>query len=219
MSQSKIYRGIASAKTQKGLVEFSNKLQMAGVEEFSNVLHEKSKIGIQVQDYSKGTGEKNVIVEANISPEEAQGLLDKAKAIFYFGCKGEFSKSWTEIFGEYVDEDGKKDGSSIVHKLWITRTPVDSKGQKMNYPWCISIENGKGKKAESSNSIVPNTYVCVKKAKKQVSDEDFIRMLRRVDTCIREFEGRAAGILFDEAYKRLQLEKEAREAQRAGVGK
>lgn len=206
MSQEKIYRSIAAAKNEKGLVEFANKLHMAELTHFSRLMAEDSKIGIVVQDYSKGTGEYNVIVEANILPEEAQELFERAKGISYYGCKGDFQKSWMKIFGEYADEKGEKDGNSIVHKLNITRKAKDPNGEPMRYPWTIDIENGKGKMREDKNALVSGTYVCLKKAQKKLSDEELIRVLRRVDSCIREFEGRCAEKLYEPAYRKLYAE-------------
>jgi len=209
MSQEKIYRGIASIKNEKSLVEFTNKLQVAELSQFSRLLGEKSKIGIVIQDYSKGTGKENIIVEANILPEEALGLLERAKAIVYYGGKGDFQDSWVKTFGEYEDEHGKKDGNAIVTKLMISRRSTDSSGKPMRYPWNIQIENGKGKMAEGKNALVSGTYVCLKKAYKQVSDEDLIGVLIRVSSCIREFEHHAASVLFDPALYQLKTEQDA----------
>lgn len=97
-----------------------------------------SCIGVVLQDYSKGKGDKTVRVTANLSPgffpfalSRMQNDLDK------------FDFHEEKIFGE-PDEHGL----STVTKLSIKRATIGTDGKPRNYPWCIILENGRAVKEQ-----------------------------------------------------------------------
>lgn len=147
-----ISRQISKYATTKKLIEFNDKMRLPPVEYYAHVQatgdknHEgknvTSLIGITMLDYSNGTGDKTVSVEANITPDELMYIFSKLNQ----GVE-KFEMSQDKIFGE-PDASGK----CSVTKLKIIRATVDAAGKPRNYPWFIQIENGKGIKAVNSTS-------------------------------------------------------------------
>lgn len=193
MSEEKyISKQIAKYATTKKLIEFNDKLRLPPLECYAHVQatgdknqegkNVNSLIGITMLDYSKGTGDKTVTVDANISPDELMYVYSKLNQ----GVE-KFEMSQDKIFGE---PDGT--GKCRVTKLKIMRATVDAEGKKRNYPWYIQIENGKAVKAKNEKSggsyIKANTYTEEAKVSVNINDFDFYKMLSRVQSYINVWE-------------------------------
>lgn len=193
MSEEKfISRQIAKYATNKKLIEFTDKMRLPPLETYAHIQatgdkdkkgnNVNSLIGITMLDYSNGTGDKTVSVEANVSPDEVMYIFSKLNQ-----GVDKFEMTQDKIFGE-PDENGK----STVTKLRIVRATVDKDGKPRNYPWFIQIENGKAVKAKNEKSggcyIKPNTFVSGAKAYVNINDFDMFKLLSRVQSFINAWE-------------------------------
>lgn len=187
-----ISRQIAKYATNKKLIEFNDKMRLPPIENYAHIqaTGDKNKdgknvnslIGITMLDYSNGTGNKTISVEANITPDELMYVYSKLNQ----GVE-KFEMSQDKIFGE---PDG--DGKCSVTKLKIIRATVDAKGKPRNYPWFIQIENGKAVKAKNEKSggsyIKSNTYVAGAKVYVNINDFDMFKLLSRIQSFINAWE-------------------------------
>lgn len=187
-----ISRQIAKYATDKKLIEFNDKMRLPPVECYAHIqaTGDKNKdgknvnslIGITMLDYSKGTGNNTVSVEANITPDELMYVFSKLNQ----GVE-RFEMTQDKIFGE-PDENGQ----CSVTKLRIARANVDAKGKPRNYPWFVQIENGKAVKAKNEKSggsyIKANTYVVGAKVFVNINDFDMFKLLSRVQSYINAWE-------------------------------
>lgn len=187
-----ISRQIAKYATDKKLIEFNDKMRLPPVECYAHIqaTGDKNKdgknvnslIGITMLDYSKGTGNNTVSVEANITPDELMYVFSKLNQ----GVE-RFEMTQDKIFGE-PDENGR----CSVTKLRIARANVDAKGKTRNYPWFVQIENGKAVKAKNEKSggsyIKANTYVVGSKVFVNINDFDMFKLLSRIQSFINAWE-------------------------------
>ena len=187
-----ISRQIAKYATDKKLIEFNDKMRLPPVECYAHIqaTGDKNKdgknvnslIGITMLDYSKGTGNNTVSVEANITPDELMYVFSKLNQ----GVE-RFEMTQDKIFGE-PDENGQ----CSVTKLRIARANVDAKGKPSNYPWFVQIENGKAVKAKNEKSggsyIKANTYVVGAKVFVNINDFDMFKLLSRIQSFINAWE-------------------------------
>ena len=187
-----ISRQIAKYATDKKLIEFNDKMRLPPVECYAHIqaTGDKNKdgknvnslIGITMLDYSKGTGNNTVSVEANITPDELMYVFSKLNQ----GVE-RFEMTQDKIFGE-PDENGQ----CSVTKLRIARANVDAKGKTRNYPWFVQIENGKAVKAKNEKSggsyIKANTYVVGAKVFVNINDFDMFKLLSRIQSFINAWE-------------------------------
>lgn len=187
-----ISRQIAKYATDKKLIEFNDKMRLPPVECYAHIqaTGDKNKdgknvnslIGITMLDYSKGTGNNTVSVEANITPDELMYVFSKLNQ----GVE-RFEMTQDKIFGE-PDENGQ----CSVTKLRIARANVDAKGKPRNYPWFVQIENGKAVKAKNEKSggsyIKANTYVVGAKVFVNINDFDMFKLLSRIQSFINAWE-------------------------------
>lgn len=187
-----ISRQIAKYATDKKLIEFNDKMRLPPVECYAHIqaTGDKNKdgknvnslIGITMLDYSKGTGNNTVSVEANITPDELMYVFSKLNQ----GVE-RFEMTQDKIFGE-PDENGQ----CSVTKLRIARANVDAKGKPRNYPWFVQIENGKAVKAKNEKSggsyIKANTYVAGARVFVNINDFDMFKLLSRVQSFINAWE-------------------------------
>lgn len=177
-----IQKQITKYVTTQKLLEFNDKLRLPPLEYYAHVhangdKNDKGKnvtslIGITMLDYSNGTGDKTVSVEANIAPDDLMFILmNIRKGTATFETKQE------KIFGE-----PDKDGKFQVTKLTITRSP------NMNYSWGIEIENGKAEKAKNAKTggsyIKAGTYTKDAIVKINLNDYDLYKQLWRVEQYI-----------------------------------
>lgn len=187
-----ISRQIAKYATDKKLIEFNDKMRLPPVECYAHIqaTGDKNKdgknvnslIGITMLDYSKGTGNNTVSVEANITPDELMYVFSKLNQ----GVE-RFEMTQDKIFGE-PDENGQ----CSVTKLRIARANVDAKGKTRNYPWFVQIENGKAVKAKNEKSggsyIKANTYVAGARVFVNINDFDMFKLLSRIQSFINAWE-------------------------------
>lgn len=191
---------ISKIQTDKKLIAFYDKLKMGTVDKYAQIhakrelapsgRKESSLIGVNIQDYSAGTGDKNTIVQYNLEPEQVQFILTRVEA----GC---LSFEWTanKIFGE-PDECGR----CIAQIVKITRNGVDAKGNPMRSPWNIYIANGRGVKDKNKTGgyyMRSGSFQADKYAYIQLTDMDFYVLLKRVDTYIKNWEILVSAVLVE----------------------
>ena len=210
MNEEFISNQIAVYKTSKSLIEFLDKLRVGTIQEYAHI-HATgdqvedgrkivSLIGIRMLDYTKGTGDKSVMVQANISPDEADFILSRLNAGF-----PEFEFRQEKIFG-----DPDATGYSQVTKLRILRAMTGSDGKPRNYPWYVEVENGKGLKMKSSTGgayIKPKSYQCMAKVYVNLTDLDLFKLLNRVSHYIKAWEFGIAPALIAKAKKEIENRK------------
>ena len=136
MEDNRIQNQIAIYMTNKKLCEFTDKLKPAPIEYYAHMhaqgeeqadgIRAYSCIGVVLQDYSNGTGDKTVRVTANLSPGFFPFVLSRMQ-----NDLDRFDFTEDKIFGE-PDEHGL----STVTKLSVKRASVGNDGKPRNYPWC-----------------------------------------------------------------------------------
>jgi hypothetical protein len=202
-----ISRQIAVYKTDKKLIEFNDKLNSAPMTTYAHIHAQAddgeagrniySNLGIVLQDYSNGTGDKTVRVTANISPDEAQYIFGKVKANVE-----KFEFALDKIFGTPDDS-----GYSKVTKLKILRAPTDKDGKPRNYPWYIECENGKGvaeKNKTGGTYLKGQSFVSENKVYVNLNDLDFFKLLNRVVSYIKIWESQyGASLMISGTVNRL----------------
>ena len=133
------------------------------------------------QDYSNGTGERNIITRFHLSPEQVQFFLTRLTAGFQ-----EFEWSISKIFGE-----PDQYGYSTAQQFSISRHSRMSNGQEMNNPWRIQIINGRGIKVQNRNGgsyMQSGSFQMEKSAFILLTDMDLYLLLKRVDAYVTEWE-------------------------------
>jgi len=208
MEKEYITNQIAVYKTNKKLIEFKDKLQYATPLKYAHIhsYGEKddkgrniiSNIGIVLQDYSNGTGDKTIKVEVNLAPEDIQYIFNRL-------CIGqeEFELSQEKIFPT-LDDSGKW----FVSKIIVKRATIGADGNKRNYPWCILVENGRGIPANTDSGgryIQPKSYVTDKKVFININDRDMFKLLKRVDSYIETWEKLYGSYLINQMIKTKDL--------------
>lgn len=186
-----ISRQIAVYKTNKKLVELLDKLNPAPLDTYAHIHAQGdavsdskklySNIGIVMQDYSAGTGDKLVRVEVNISPDDALYLFSRVQN----GVQ-QFEFTNEKIFGA-----PDKDGYSQVTKLKVVRATVGSDGKPRTYPWYIEAENGRGiaQKAQTGGTYCQkNSFRSTGKVFSNLNDVDFFKLFSRVAQYITAWE-------------------------------
>ena len=191
MEDQRIQRQISIYMTNKKLCEFNDKLKLAPVEYYAH-LHaqgekqgdgnrQRSCIGIVLQDYSNGTGDKTVRVSANLSPEFFAYVLSRVS----LGVE-RFEFNEDKIFGK-PDEQGM----SMVTKVSIKRASVGADGKPRNYPWCVMVENGKAVKETTSLGGVHMKKGSYQKGRSvfvNINDYDFFRLMQQTSRYISAWE-------------------------------
>ena len=183
MEENSIQRQIAVYKTNKKLVEFNDKLKPAPVEYYAHIhaqgeklpdgSRSRSCVGMVLQDYSNGTGDKTVRVQSNLSPEFFTYALSRVK----MGVET-FEFVEDKIFGE---PDAQ--GMCSVTKTAVKRASVGTDGKPRNYPWCIILENGRGVKETTQQGGVhmkKGTYKKERSVFVNINDYDFFCLMLQV---------------------------------------
>ena len=194
MSQS--YQNLASdqickIQNDKKLISFHDRLQAAlpgsyaqlhAKGEFSENDHKvHSLIGVSIQDYSNGTGERNIITRFHLAPEQIQFFLTRITAGFQ-----EYDWSISKIFGA-----PDQYGYSTAQQFSISRHGRASDGREMKNPWRIQIVNGRGIKVQNRNGsfyMQSGRFQMDKTAFIQLTDMDLYLLLKRVDAYVTEWE-------------------------------
>ena len=179
---------IAKYATDKKLIEFTDKLNLPPVEFYAHVQANGDKnaagntiysnIGMKLLDYTNGTGDKTVSVEANVSSDELMFVFEKLRQ----GVE-EFSINQEKIFGEPNEK-----GRCKVTKLLMIRATKDKSGKERKYPWFIQVENGTGVKVKNSKTggtyMQANSYAADAKVFINLNDIDMFKLLSRVSSYV-----------------------------------
>lgn len=191
MDNNRIQPQIAIYMTNKKLCEFNDKLKAAPVEYYGH-LHaqgekvegersQRSCIGIVLQDYSNGTGNKTVRVSANLSPEFFAYALSRVS----------LGVELFEFYEEKIFGDPDKEGKSMVTKISIKRASVGQDGKPRNYPWCVIVENGRAIKEGTQTGGVhmkKGSYQKERSVFVNINDYDFFRLMQQTTRYINAWE-------------------------------
>ena len=191
MDNNRIQPQIAIYMTNKKLCEFNDKLKAAPVEYYGH-LHaqgekvegersQRSCIGIVLQDYSNGTGNKTVRVSANLSPEFFAYALSRVS----------LGVELFEFYEEKIFGDPDKEGKSMVTKVSVKRASVGQDGKPRNYPWCVIVENGRAIKEGTQTGGVhmkKGSYQKERAVFVNINDYDFFRLMQQTTRYINVWE-------------------------------
>ncbi len=208
--QTRISPQICKVQTDRKLIAVYDQLKCAALTHYAQ-LHAKgeykendhkanSLIKVTIQDYSNGTGDKNVIAQFNLAPEQIQFILTRITAGFQ-----EFEWSQSKIYGA---PDAQ--GYSTAQQFSISRHTNDSSGRPMKSPWRIQIVNGKGVKVQNQKGgsyMKSGSFLSEKNAFIQLTDMDFYTLLKRTDSYITNWEACIAPSLITngkQAYEKQQ---------------
>jgi len=161
-------------------VEYYGHLHAQG-EKTDNGRSARSCIGIVLQDYSNGTGNKTVRVSANLSPEFfAYALSRVSLGVELFDFYEE------KIFGE-----PDANGLSMVTKVSVKRASVGQDGKPRNYPWCVIVENGRAVKEGTQTGGIhmkKGSYQKERSVFVNINDYDFFRLMQQTTRYINAWE-------------------------------
>ena len=191
MSDKWINNQIAVYKTNKKLCEFNDKLKAASVDYYAHIHAQGEKqedgsrprscIGVVLQDYSGGTGDKNVIVMANLSPEFFAYALSRVS----------IGVDLFEFYEEKIFGDPDAKGMSAVTRVSIKRASFGQDGKARNYPWCIQIENGRAVKEKTQQGGVhmkKGSYQKDNSVFVNINDYDFFKLMHQTTRYINAWE-------------------------------
>lgn len=213
--QTRISPQICKVQTDRKLIAVYDQLKCAALTHYAQ-LHAKgeykendhkanSLIKVTIQDYSNGTGDKNVIAQFNLTPEQIQFILTRITAGFQ-----EFEWSQSKIYGT---PDAQ--GYSTAQQFSISRHTNDSSGRPMKSPWRIQIVNGKGIKVQNQKGgsyMKSGSFLSEKNAFIQLTDMDLYTLLKRTDSYITNWEACMAPSLIangKQAYEKQQQDWQA----------
>jgi len=190
MEENRIQNQIAIYMTNKKLCEFNDKLNVPPAEHYAHMHAQGEKVGdsrvyssvgVVLQDYSNGKGDKTIRVVANMSPNTFSYLLAKVSA----GIEN-FEFSEEKIFG-----DPDENGLSSVTKLSIKRASIGQDKKPRKYPWCIILENGRAVKESSQTGgihIKSGSYKSDRQVFVNINDKDFFELMYRTVRYIETWE-------------------------------
>ena len=208
--QTRISPQICKVQTDRKLIAVYDQLKCAALTHYAQI-HAKgeykendhkanSLIKLTIQDYSNGTGDKNIIAQFNLAPEQIQFILTRITAGFQ-----EFEWSQSKIYGS---PDAQ--GYSTAQQFSISRHINDSSGRPMKSPWRIQIVNGKGVKVQNQKGgsyMKSGSFLSEKNAFIQLTDMDLYTLLKRTDSYITNWEACMAPSLIangKQAYEKQQ---------------
>ena len=213
--QTRISPQICKIQTDRKLIAVYDQLKCAALTHYAQ-LHAKgeykendhkanSLIRLTIQDYSNGIGDKNIIAQFNLAPEQIQFILTRITAGFQ-----EFKWSQSKIYGA---PDAQ--GYSTAQQFSISRHTNDSSGRLMKSPWRIQIVNGKGVKVQNQKGgsyMKSGSFLSEKNAFIQLTDMDLYTLLKRTDSYITNWEACIAPSLIangKQAYEKQQQDWQA----------
>jgi len=217
MEQAYISPQITKYMTNKGLIEFNDHMNPASVENYAHIHAIKeesedggrlySRIGVVIQDYSKGTGDKCIRVKASLMPEEIKLFYNVAQHMpqsFNYPALTEEGKVMyqTKIFGK-PDADKR----SQVTKFRLARQAVDANGEIRKLPWVFEIQNGTGIKVATKIGgfyMQGESFKLEKKAYILMSDFDFFFQMSKVSQYINVWELAMGASLIKQGKKALE---------------
>jgi hypothetical protein len=203
MNDNYISRQITVYQTSKKLVEFNDKLKTASVENYAHLHADSEKgvdgrrriscIGVKMLDYSGGTGDKTISVEANLSPDNLLFLFEQVRA----NVPG-FEFTEDKIFG-VADSSGRM----TVTKFRLVHS--DPKVRKL--PWGIEIGNGTGiaaKNAAGGTYCKSGSYAEKAKVFLSLSDMDAFKLFSRTARYIQAWEAAVCPRLVSSGHKAIE---------------
>lgn len=128
----------AVAQNTKKTLAFYANLELAEKHRFAEILDNKSKIKVSINDFSNGKGDNATKVYANLEVSEVFYVFEKAKA----GLLPKFSS--IKSLDAYPEREGQFKGLVQIRILAIEYI------QGNNNPWKIQITNGYGKNGKIS---------------------------------------------------------------------
>ncbi|QUH21902.1 hypothetical protein [Alkaliphilus sp. B6464] len=183
---------ITKSNNSTKLVEFNDRLQFndfsqeLGVQK-STVHGKFSRVQIVIVDWTKGKGDKAVVVQHNLTPDVMKGVCEMVLS----GNTAEFEKQdrYTKStgFNESKINFYQKDEEGFSP---VTNFNIKYQGN-MNSPWTISIETGKGKAQKSENggiSIAKGTYIKENVSTVYLSKGEMLIRMLEVRDYIKDFE-------------------------------
>ena len=169
-------RQICKLNGAKSLIELQDNLKQ---DEKSQRVHgDFSLIKVVMIDYSTPN---HTYVSCNTAPETISYIKEVS-----LQCRPTFAYEESKIFG-----DADKSGESAVTKLSIKRIATDQNGAKRNNPWYITVENGKGKKAQSKTGgiyIQSGSYRKEKSVSIFCTDAEMYKLMLKGENYIKNFE-------------------------------
>ena len=187
MNENYISRQITVYQTSKKLVEFNDKLKSASVEHYAHLHADSEKgpdgrrriscIGVRMLDYSGGTGDRKITVDANLSPDAVLYLFEQIRA----NAPG-FEFSEDKIFG-VADSAGRM---TVTKFRLVHGDPAQRK-----LPWGIEIANGTGIAAQNAAGGTycrSGSYTEKAKVFLSLSDPDAFRLFSRTARYIQAWE-------------------------------
>ncbi|EOS38422.1 hypothetical protein C808_02623 [Lachnospiraceae bacterium M18-1] len=213
--QANVTPQICKVQTDRKLIAVYDHLRPAALTHYAQ-LHAKgeykendrkihSLIKVTIQDYTNGTGDKNIIAQFNLAPEQVQFILTRITAGFQ-----EFEWSQSKIFGT---PDAQ--GYATAQQFSISRHANDSSGRPMKSPWRLQIVNGKGVKVHNQKGgayMKSGSFIMEKNTFIQLMDMDLYMLLKRTDSYITNWEAYVAPSMMTngkQAYEKQQMEWQA----------
>ena len=137
-----------------------------------------SRIRAVMVDYSK---EDSISVYANLSPEIIKYL---------------YSRIWNNVqefkfFQQKIFCEDKNSNTGRVTVFSIQRKVRNNKGEVLNYPWVVRIQNGTGVAMHNSNGgqyCKKDSYRKEKEVTIQLKDEEIFTLFARTSAVIQAFE-------------------------------
>ncbi len=121
MEDNRIQNQIAIYMTNKKLCEFTDKLKPAPIEYYAHMhaqgeeqadgIRAYSCIGVVLQDYSNGTGDKTVRVTANLTYKKQRSVYVNINDLDFFNLvyrTTRFIESWELTYGPKLIRDARK---------------------------------------------------------------------------------------------------------------
>ncbi len=159
---------VAVAQNDKKTICVYGNLVAAEPHRFAELLSDRSKFKVHINDFSSGKGDKAVKTDYNLDVKELEYILKKAP--FYL-LPNPYKK--TKSFDAYPEQSGEFKGLCKVSHFTIEYDKT------RNYPWKIIITNGYGKKGEISKGKKTAMYFLI--------DEDFLDMFQKAKDYLDEF--------------------------------
>jgi hypothetical protein len=179
MENNYISNQITKYQTNKKLIAFTDKLVLATVEQYATI-HSAggksgnfpSRIGVNLLDYSKGTGDKTIQLAVNLSVQDIAWLNENIKKVVW--TNGSFEWNQSKIQAVKKGSDGRAPVTSIK----INRSPKDAQGNVKNLQWYVNIANGTGIPQETSTGGImcgKGTFQKISEAFINLRDEDIYK--------------------------------------------
>ena len=203
-------RQITKSNNRTKLIEFNDKMQFNDFSEVAGVtkssVHSRfSRITATIVDWTKGKGDKAVVVNHNINPINIKTMAEMVIAgnVAEFERMDKYSKK-TGYFEQKIDHRTKNtEGLSPV-----TSFNVRYQGQ-MGSPWTLTIANGVGVAVTSEIggiSIKAGSYHELSSATVYLSRTEMLSKMIELRDYIRDFE---SAYFKEMIYKRTAFEKKA----------